>query len=172
MQFSELHAKPLGILMLFCTLLLLGGCAAVYGLKEDPKISIADIRIQDMKAMEGVFLIKLRVLNPNDAALDLRGINCDLAIGGRHLASGIAESGQSVAAYGTQIVPVLVYASVLDMVASLSDLMRNAGAISSNDKPVPYTLQGSVDVGIHGFRKQIPFKSAGELSLKGVKLPR
>jgi len=95
MPFSGQHLKSLGFLLVACALLL-SGCAAMYGLKEDPKISIADIRIQEVKAMEGIFLIKLRVLNPNDVPLDLHGINCDLEINQRHFANGIGDSNQTV----------------------------------------------------------------------------
>ena len=168
MRIPGLQSKALGILFLFCTLLLVNGCAAMYGLKEDPKISIADIRIQEVKAMEGVFLIKLRVLNPNDVPLDLHGINCDLEINQRHFASGIGDSNQSVPAFGTAVVPVEVYASVLDMIASVADLLHTAGKAPSKDKPVPYTLQGTARIGIHGFKKEVPFKSSGELSFKGL----
>ena len=172
MRIPGQRSKALGFLLFFATLLLLNGCAAMYGLKEDPKISIADIRIQEVKAMEGIFLIKLRVLNPNDVPLDLHGVNCDLEINKRHFASGIGDSNQSVPAFGTAVVPVEVYASVLDMVASVADLLHTAGKIPSKDKVVPYTLQGTVRIGIHGFKKEVPFKSSGELSLKGLTKPR
>lgn len=168
MRIPGLQSKALGVLSLFCALLLLNGCAAMHGLKEDPKISVADIRIQEVKAMEGIFLIKLRVLNPNDVPLDLHGINCNLEINQRHFANGIGDSNQSVPAFGTAVVPVEVYASVLDMVASVADLLHTAGKIPSKDQPLPYTLQGTVRVGIHGFKKEVPFKSSGELSLKGL----
>ena len=172
MRIPGRQSKVLGLLLFLGTLLLLNGCAAMYGLKEDPKISIADIRIQEVKAMEGIFLIKLRVLNPNDVPLDLHGVNCDLEINKRHFASGIGDSNQSVPAFGTAVIPVEVYASVLDMVASVADLLHTAGKIPSKDKPVPYTLQGTVRIGIHGFKKEVPFKSSGELSLKGLTQPR
>jgi len=165
---NGLQSKFFCILSLFCFLLCLSGCAGIYGLKEDPKISIADIRIQEVKALEGIFLIKLRIINPNDVPLDLRGINCDLEINNRHFASGVGDSNQSVPAYGTAIVPVEVYASVLDLISSVADLMHSAGKISRNEEPLPYTLQGTVRVGIHGFSKEIPFKSKGEISLKGL----
>ena len=165
---TGLQSKCFYFLFLFCTLLFLSGCAGIYGLKEDPKISIADIRIQEVKALEGIFLIKLRILNPNDVNLDLRGINCDLEINKRHFASGVGDSNQVVPAYGTTIVPVEVYASVLDLISSVADLMHSAGKIPSKDHPLPYTLLGTVRVGIHGFTKEIPFKSSGEISLKGL----
>jgi len=172
MRTDGLHAKLIGVVLLFCSLQLLGGCAKMYGFKEEPKISVADIRVQEVKAMEGVFLIKLRVLNPNDVALDIHGINCDLEINGRHFASGIGDSSQTVAAFGTTLVPVEVYASVLDMVASVADLLHAAGKLPSKDKPLPYTLKGTARIGIHGFKKDVPFNSSGELSLKGLALSR
>ncbi|WP_051553976.1 LEA type 2 family protein [Desulfobulbus elongatus] len=171
MRIPELYAKTVGVLFLFCSLLLLNGCAKMYGLKEDPKISVADIRIQEVKAMEGVFLIKLRVLNPNDVPLDIHGVNCDLEINQRHFASGIGDGSQTVPAFGTALVPVEVYASVLDMVASVADLLHSAGKLPSKDRPVPYTLKGTARIGIHGFKKDVPFNSSGELSLKGLALP-
>jgi LEA14-like dessication related protein len=172
MRILGLLAKLLGILSLFSLLLLLSGCAAMYGLKEDPKISLADIRIQEIKAMEGVFLIKLRVLNPNDVPLDLHGVNCNLEINNRHFANGIGDNNLSVPAFGTAVVPVEVYASVVDMITSFADLLHTVGKLPAKDKPVPYALQGVVRVGIHGFKKEVPFKSSGELSFKGLTQPR
>lgn len=156
------------VLLCCCALLLFSGCAAMYGLKEDPKISIADIRIQDVKAMEGIFLIKLRVLNPNDVPLEVHGVTCDLEINSRHFASGIGDSRHTVPAFGTAVVPVEVYASVLDVIASAADLLHTAGKRPGKDQPVPYTLQGTARIGTRGFTREVPFTSAGELSLKGL----
>ncbi len=172
MYTSKLPSKISGFLLFLSALLILSGCAAMYGFKEEPKISIADIQIRDIKALEGIFLIKLRVLNPNDVSLDLHAINCDLEIGGRHFASGITNSKQSVPAYGTQIIAVTVYASVLDIVTSVVDLMHTADAPPAKKNQVPYNLKGTIGVSVHGFEKTIPFKSSGELSLKGLVLPR
>lgn len=168
MLIPQLQSKVFGFLFLFSTLLLLSGCAAMSGLREEPKISVADIRIQDIKALEGIFLIKLRVLNPNDVPLDIRAVNCDLEMNGRHFASGIADSQQSVPAHGTEVVPVTVYASVLDILPSVVDLIHTAGSSAAKDKKLPYTLSGTVGVSVRGYQKEIPFKSSGELSLQGL----
>jgi len=171
MRVPALYAKLVGVLFLFCPLLLLNGCAKMYGFKEEPKISVADIRIQEVKALEGIFLITLRIQNPNDVPLDIHGINCDLEINRRHFASGVGDSSQTMPAFGAVLVTVKVYASVLDMVASVADLLHTVGKLSAKDKPLPYTLQGIVRVGIHGFKKDVPFNASGEFSLKGVTLP-
>jgi LEA14-like dessication related protein len=172
MRIPPQFAKLIGILFLFCSLPLLNGCAKMYGFKEEPRISVADIRIQEVKALEGIFLITLRVQNPNDVPLDIHGINCDLEINSRHFASGVGDSSQTVPAFGAALATVTVYASVLDIVASVADLLHTAGRLSSKDTAVPYTLQGTVRIGVHGFKKDVPFNSSGELSLKGLSLPR
>lgn len=172
MHIPPSRSAQFGYCLLCFMLLLLSGCAAMSGLKEDPKISIADIQIQDFKALEGVFLIQLRVINPNDVPLDLHAVNCDLEIDGRHFASGIADSKLSVPARDTQLIPVTVYASVLDMVASVLNLMHTGDATAPKGQQLAYTLRGTVGVSARGFQKEIPFKSSGELSLKGLALPR
>lgn len=172
MRIFRQSSTPFGLVLFLVAILLLPGCAAMHGLKEDPKISVADIRVQEVKAMEGVFLIKLRVLNPNDVPLDIHGVNCELELNQRHFASGIGDGNQSVPAFGTALVPVQVYASVLDVIASVADLLHTVSKIPSKDKPVPYTLKGTVRIGVHGFKKEVPFKSSGELSLKGLAQPR
>jgi LEA14-like dessication related protein len=159
--------KILSLLLIIGCLALLGGCAGVYGLRDEPRISIADIRVVDAKPMETVFLVQLRILNPNDIPLDLHGIQCDLEIDGRNFASGIAASDQVVPAHGTATVPVHLYASVFDMISSVVDLIRATDPSRAKDKAFSYTLRGTVGIGIQRSRKQIPFTSSGELSLSG-----
>lgn len=168
MHLTEIRKKSFFFFILFCSLALLAGCASLYGLREDPRISIADIRIVDAKPMETVFLVQLRVLNPNDIPLDLHGIHCNLEIDGRHFASGIAASDQVIPAHGSATIPVHLYASVFDMISSVVDLIRIADPNRNKENLFSYTLHGTVGVGIHRSRRQIPFSSAGELSLSGL----
>ena len=155
------------LLPLSCLLLLMPGCAGMRGLKEQPRVSVADIRVQDVKAMETVLILQLRILNPNDIPIDLNGVNCEMEVDGRHFASGITDTNQTVPAFGTTLVPVRVYASVLDMVSSVAGLIHSTNA-SANSKPMAYALKGNVIAGVGGFSKELPFSVSGELSLKGL----
>jgi LEA14-like dessication related protein len=157
MHFTEILKKFSSFFFLACFLALLGGCAGLYGLREDPRISIADIRIVDARPMETVFLVQLRILNPNDTPLDLHGIHCNLEIDGRHFASGIAASDQVVPAHGTATIPVHLYASVFDMISSVVDFIRATDPNKNKESNFSYTLHGTVGIGTHRSRKQIPF---------------
>ncbi len=164
------------LLPMCCLLLLASGCGSLRGLKEKPKVSVADVRVQDVKAMETVLILQLRILNPNDVAFELSGVSCEMEVDGRQFASGITDTHQTVPAFGTTVVPVSVYASVLDMVTSVAGLVHANTADSTNRKPLSYVLKGNVIVGVGAFSKELPFSVTGELSLKGleraIKLPK
>jgi len=169
MHFTGILKKITSLFFLVCFPAFLGGCAGMYGLRDDPRISIADIRIVDARPMETVFLVQLRILNPNDTPLDLHGIHCNLEIDGRHFASGIAASDQVVPAHGTATIPIHLYASVFDMISSVLDFIRATDPNRGKDTSFSYTLHGTVGIGIQRARKQIPFTSSGELSLGGLR---
>ena len=148
--------------------LTIGGCAGLGQIQEKPKISIADIQVQEMKSMETAFLVQLRVMNPNEVPLDIRGVDCDLEIDGRHFAQGIASSPQKIPAYGSALVPVSVYASMMNMISSVVGLIQTTNNASAALQPLSYKLVGNIRLGTGGFTKKIPFENTGELSLQGL----
>ena len=97
----------------------------------------------------------------------MRVVMIVIVVAVRHFASGITDTNQTVPAFGTTLVPVRVYASVLDMVSSVAGLIHSTNA-SANSKPMAYALKGNVIAGVGGFSKELPFSVTGELSLKGL----
>lgn len=117
--------------------------------------------------METIFLVELRVLNPNDEPLNVEGVTCDLEIDGRHFAAGIANGSHQVPAYGAALVPVTVYASMFDMVASVVNRIQAANT-GQQGQPMDYTLHGKVRLDSGGLQRNVPFESSGSLSLDGL----
>ncbi|NOQ46997.1 MAG: hypothetical protein GQ559_10065, partial [Desulfobulbaceae bacterium] len=132
-----------------------------------PTISVSDLRIQEVKPLEAIFVLELRIMNPNDFPLDIRGLNCDLKLDGNHFATGISDVQQQVPAFGTAIIPVTVYASMFDMVTSVIQVLQGVDLHNSTAKPLRYELAGRVRLGGRGTAHTFPFQSAGELSLGG-----
>ncbi|WP_051305413.1 LEA type 2 family protein [Desulfogranum mediterraneum] len=153
-----------GLLLL---VLLFGGCAGLGRLAEQPRITIADIQVEEVRGMETSFLVQLRVMNPNKIGLDVESVDCELHIDGRKFASGISGSRQEIPAYGTALVPVRVYASMFEMISSVVGLIQ-ANSSTTTLQPLSYLLTGNVRLGNSGFSKKIPFESSGELSLQGM----
>ncbi|MCI5125155.1 MAG: water stress/hypersensitive response domain-containing protein, partial [Candidatus Electrothrix sp. AR5] len=75
--------------------------------KEDLQIALSDIELQEIKALETIFLLKLRVVNPSDRATEIRSMKCNLKINGEPFASGISDERQGLPPFGTISVPVV-----------------------------------------------------------------
>lgn len=117
--------------------------------------------------MESAFQIELRVLNPNDKPLKVSGLECDLNIDGKRFASGVAGEFYDIPAYGSAVVPVTVYASVLDMLSSVIAFVQGTNARNTQLRPLRYELVGHVRISSGNSlpRRTLPFVSKGELSL-------
>ncbi len=155
------------LLFILSTPLLFSGCATIGPGVEKPTITVTDLSVQEVKALEAIFMLELRVMNPNDYPLDIRGITCDLTLDGNHFANGISDVHQEVPAFGTATVPVTVYASVLDMVGSVIQMLQQAENKGSV-KPLRYELAGKIRLGGSGVVNTLPFDSKGELSFGGA----
>lgn len=157
------------LVIAFC-LVFIYSCAGQWRYAHNPKVTLADIRLQDIKAMESTFLIELRILNPNEAPLEISGIECDLEIDGKDFASGVASGQYVIPAYGSALIPVTVYASMLDMVSSVVAVVRGASGQTTRQEPLRYQLSGHVRAGgTNVMQKSLPFESEGTLSFEGIR---
>lgn len=139
--------------------LLLGACAGLGARFESPRISLADMGLQETTGFEAVLQVSLRVINPNDIALNIRGVDCTLEVNGKPFARGISSASVQVPAFGSAVVPVTVYSSALD-------IARGLISMPGRDE-VSYELKGRVRLEKTGwFLSRVPFKSAGTVSLK------
>ena len=149
-------------LSVLCAVALAVSACAGFGKRlESPRVSLANVQLESMQGLETVLRIELRVLNGNEIPLVVKGMECELEINGRHLASGVSDKRTEIPAYGTAIVPVALYSSVLDLV-------KGAMRLKDQDK-VKYELKGHLhlEAGILA-PSTIPFKSAGEVSFPNL----
>lgn len=101
------------------SILILLGCAGIGKGLEPPRISLADIRLQQRTGLETAFIMQLRVINPNDIDLDIRAVSLDLEVNGQPFASGVSDAPVTIPAYGSNLVEVQTYTSVIHMVKSM-----------------------------------------------------
>jgi LEA14-like dessication related protein len=149
-------------------LTILDGCAGFGRRLESPEISLANISLQEAKAFETTFELALRVFNANDVPLEIKGIECELEINGNKLAKGVSATQTKVPAFGTELVQMVVYSSMLGMVSSMLDMIRSAQSGGVPQK-MNYKLSGRLSIGgDSGLPWKIPFKSQGELDLEGI----
>ena len=143
--------------LLALTAVSLAGCAGLR-LREPLRVSVAGLDPLPGEGMEARFVLKLRVQNPNESALDFDGVAVDLELGGKDFASGVSDQRGSVPRFGETLVavPVTVPATAI---------LRQIVGIATTGKPpskLDYRLRGRLG-GLGGAR----FSSQGELALPG-----
>jgi LEA14-like dessication related protein len=137
------------------------GCAGLGKPLETPRVSLSNIQVQESKGLETAFLVQLRVTNPNDVELDIKGLDCDLEINGKPFAYGISNSQVKVPAFGSETIPVTVYSSVLDIVKGLFALPQR--------EDLSYKVKGKVRMAGGGLMPStLPFDSQGTVSMKDL----
>src|SRR5262245_29644421 len=80
------------------------GCAL--GLHEPVQVIVVGIDSLPSEGMEMRVAVKLRVQNPNDAALDFDGVAMTLEVRGSTFASGVSEARGSVPRFGETVIVV------------------------------------------------------------------
>ncbi|MCI5167911.1 MAG: hypothetical protein D3903_17970 [Candidatus Electrothrix sp. GM3_4] len=166
---GSIRCSGLIILFFCCMPLFLAGCPTTQSLwesKDDLQIALSDIELQEIKALETIFLLKLRVVNPNDAATEIRSIKCELKINGELFASGISDERQGIPPFGTILVPVVVYTSKFAIVGSVIEILQKDVQQYGGkpEEPLNYELTGQLNLGREG-KEVFPYHVAGKIVL-------
>jgi LEA14-like dessication related protein len=162
--------KNVSMMFFFFLSLLLTGCPSTQSLpwdtKENVQIALSDIELQEIKALETIFLLKLRIVNPNDTAIVIRSLKSDLKINGEPFASGISDESQNVPPFGTVTVPVVVYTSNFAIVGSVIEILQKDVQQYGGrpEEPLNYALDGQLHLGQDG-KEVFPYQVTGKIVL-------
>ena len=118
-----------------CTGWMLAGCAML-GQPEPVRVNVVGIEPLPGESMELRMAIKLRIQNPNDAALDFDGISIELDVRGSPFASGVSDKRESIPRFGEIVISVPV------SVSALSAARQVIGLASSERPTIDYVLHG------------------------------
>ena len=145
------------------TYLTLSGCAGVGKQLETPRVSLANIRVEEVSGLETAFEIQMRVFNANDVDLKVKGIKAELEINGQPFATGVSNTPVEIPSYGTELVTITFYSSVIKMFKSIYGLKES--------EELKYRLNGKIRVsaGNDMMPTSLPFESEGQVSLKPPK---
>ena len=146
------------VVALVCVLIAIAGCAGVGRQLDPPRISLANIRVLKVSGLETAFEIQMRVFNANDIDLNVKGLSAELEINGQPFATGVSNTPVKIPSYGTELVAVTVYSSVIKIFKSAYGL--------KDSEALKYRLTGKVRVSGNNMRStSLPFESEGEVTL-------
>jgi LEA14-like dessication related protein len=139
--------------------LLLPGCVLFAPKFETPKLSIVHVSLVKSDLWEQQLKVRMRVQNPNDRRLPIRGLAYTLEVDGQEFARG--ESGASF------VVPALGEAEFdMNVTANMAGtLIKFLGRGSELGRPLEYRLSGKIALS-EGWLRSIPFEERGSFKLQ------
>jgi LEA14-like dessication related protein len=136
--------------------LAMAGCASLP--QKDPlQVTVAGIEGLPGEGMEVRMLVKLRVQNPNEAAINYTGVYMKLDVLGKTFASGVSDQSGVVPGFGEAVVAVPVTVSVLRMVRQVVGMLDGQPVDT-----IRYEMSGKLSGGLFGTER---FESKGEFEL-------
>lgn len=142
--------------------LTVSGCAAARF--ETPDLQVVNIEMQRSELFDQRFKVRLRVQNPNDRALPVKGISATMDLNGEEFAHGVAGEAFTVPAFGEAEFDMLLSANMAGAILKLFSGMRDDKARDSLD----YRVRGKLSLAA-GFMRTIPFEEKGSFRLKDLK---
>jgi LEA14-like dessication related protein len=131
------------------------------GSLEPPPLSVIGVEIVRGDLFEQRFKARMRVQNPNDRSIAVRGVSYILQIGGEELGRGLSGSSFTVPASGEAEFDMLVTANLAGTVMRLLERARSDGLPDS----LSYRLRGEVKLA-EGLVRTIPFDEKGSVRLR------
>jgi len=133
------------------------GCASTLKL-EAPDISVVSLKLQSADLFAQRLQVRLRVVNPNDRELPIKGITYRIEVDEAELAAGETATAFVVPAKGEAEFDAMLTANLASAIARY---LSRKGSQQSLD----YRLTGEVALS-SGFLRRIPFDERGSVKLK------
>jgi LEA14-like dessication related protein len=139
--------------------LLMSGCSLFAPKLEKPKLSVVNVELQKSDLWEQRLKVRMRVENPNDRAIPVKGLTVTLDVQDQEVAHGV--SGASF------VVPALGEAEFdMNMTANMAGaLLKLLGAGNQLSDSVDYRITGKLTLS-QGLFRSIPFEDRGTVRLK------
>lgn len=135
---------------------LLGSCAVIPKL-EAPKLSVVGLKLQGGDFFSQKLQVRMRVFNPNDRELPIKGITYRLEVNDTELGNGSTAAPFTVPAMGEAEFD-------MQITANLASALGKLLARRNSSEALDYRLVGAVALS-SGFLRRIPFDERGSVKL-------
>ena len=151
------------LLVLVCVMV--GACAHRGADLEPPKIRVDSIQVLEPRGLNQRFRVGLRVINPNDRVLPIKGMSYSLALNGYELLDGVTNKVPTLEPFSETLVEVEAVTDLVGALRFLNNLVQQNAT-----ENLAYTL--TADVNVQGWLGKITVKETGEVPLFGKPTPK
>ena len=149
--------------LVLVVLLAIAGCAGLSPRLETPKLSIVKVELIKGELFEQRLRAHMRVQNPNDRELAVKGITYTIELGGEELGRGMSGSSFVVPRLGEAEFDMMVNANLASTLLKLAGRAKKPGGGSL--EALEYRIVGKVQLA-QGLLRTIPFEEKGSLKLR------
>ena len=135
----------------------LSGCALFVPKLETPRLTIVDLEVRKAGFIEQQLQVRVRVENPNDRSLPIKGLSYTVYLSGQEFATGVSDASFVVPALGTAEFNMDVTANAAGALFAILGKPRGHG--------IDYRMQGRVELS-RGWLRSIPFEQSGTFTLE------
>jgi LEA14-like dessication related protein len=139
-----------GICSLFAVLAL-SGCSLFVPKLEKPTLTVVNVRMLKSDLWHQELQVRLRVQNPNDRALPIKGLWYELDLDGQEFAHGMSGESFVVPALGEAEFDMSVSANMASMLIKLLGQQNNR---------IDYHIKGKISLS-SGLLRSLPFDNEG-----------
>lgn len=137
----------------------LAGCAMLVPKLETPRLSVVSVEMLKGDVWEQRMKVRMRVENPNDRPIPVKGLQVALEIQGQELAHGVSGAAFNVPALGEAEFD-------MNMTANMAGtLLRLLGTGKPIEDAVEYRVTGKISLS-EGWLRSIPFEDKGTFKLR------
>ena len=152
---ENLASRIKRLLLLYCVLTL-SACSLFGGFQETPRVSLVSIEPLEMGLLEQRYALQLRIMNPNDEVIPMKGLSYSIDINGHEFAYGVSRQPVSIPPFSEAVLDV-------EVVSNLLNVMRQFQEMSDeNSESLKYRLSGKISLGRRVMK--MPFNVEGELN--------
>lgn len=128
-------------LLLLISLCALNGCAVFNRSYTEPEVTLANVEMLKSNLWEQSFRLRMRVDNPNDRNLPIRGMHYQVYLNDMRLATGVTDNHFNVPAYGSEYFDLTVRSNIW---RHLRDLL----SMVEHQHPIDYRIDGHIRTGL------------------------
>ena len=126
---------------------------------ETPKLSVVNVEVQKSDLWEQRMKVRMRVQNPNDRPIPVKGLTVALDVQGQELAHGVSAASFDVPALGEAEFD-------MNMTANMAGaLIKMLGSRNQMADSIDYRVTGKISLS-EGMLRSIPFEDRGTFNLK------
>ena len=136
-------------------------CSSVPRDIDPPRVNLVNIAPKDMTLFEQRYDVQLRIENPNDTDLTIKGMRFGIDLNDKEFANGMSGENVAVPRFGSEVVSVEVTTGLGNILRQLQHLGR------SGMSKMRYRLRGTAFVESPSNWK-LPFDEKGEIDFNAV----